>query len=522
MAKGKLECMNMELASYSLCLLLAILLLLLFKLKKHGDNGLGKRLPPGPSQLPVIGSLHHLLRGPLAHRTLAELARRHDAPLMYLKLGEIPIVVASSPDAAREIMKTHDVRFATRPCFPSMQPMAASGAVGVSLARYGVLWRQLRKICVTELLSAKCVRSFCKIREEEVHRLVAAIATTPPGEPVNLGEHLSAATTDSTVRIMVGGRFEQREEFLQAIQEGSKLATGLNLCDLFPSSTLVSFISRTASRLMAVHRKVLELMEETFREHEERRTATSSLSNGTTTEEDILDVLLRIHREGGLEVPLTMATIKCLIVDLFSGGIETTASTLQWVMSELIRNPRVMHKAQTEVRSRLRGKTTVTDDDMVDLKYVKLVIKETLRLHPALPFILPRECMEECKVMGYDVPKGITVLVNAWAIGRDPKYWDDADVFKPERFEDGKIDFKGTDFQFIPFGAGRRMCPGMALAQANMELMLVALLYHFDWELPGRVLPTELDMTEEMGMTARRKNDIYLCPIVRVPPHVAP
>jgi cytochrome P450 len=187
-------------------------------------------------------------------------------------------------------------------------------------------------------------------------------------------------------------------------------------------------------------------------------------------------------------------------------------------MSELVRNPRVMQKAQAEVRDHLQGKPTVTEDDLADLKYIKLVIKETLRMHPVVPLLLPRECRESCKVMGYDIPKGTTVFVNVWAISRDPKHWEDAETFRPERFEAATVDFRGADFEFTPFGAGRRMCPGMAFAQASMELVLAALLYHFDWDLPGGQLPSEVDMTEEMGITIRRKHDLYLRPVVRVVP----
>ena len=185
-------------------------------------------------------------------------------------------------------------------------------------------------------------------------------------------------------------------------------------------------------------------------------------------------------------------------------------------MSELMRNPRVMQKAQAELRDKFRGKPTVTEADLADLKYLKFVVKETLRLHPVLPLLVPRQCPESCKIMGYDVPKGFIVLVNAWAISRDPKYWDDPEAFKPERFENSTVDLKGTDFEFIPFGAGRRLCPGLAFGIASIEIVLAVLLYHFDWELPDGVAPSELDMTEEMGITIRRKNDLYLRPTLRV------
>lgn len=190
-------------------------------------------------------------------------------------------------------------------------------------------------------------------------------------------------------------------------------------------------------------------------------------------------------------------------------------------MSELILNPRVMLKLQAELRGILQGKQRVTEDDLVELKYLKLVIKETLRLHPVVPLLLARECQDTCKIMGYDIPVGTIVFVNVWVICRESKYWKDAETFRPERFENVCVDFKGTHFEYIPFGAGRRMCPGVAFAEASMELVLASLLYHFDWKLPNDILPTKLDMTEEMGLSIRRKNDLYLIPTICVPPLAA-
>jgi cytochrome P450 len=195
-------------------------------------------------------------------------------------------------------------------------------------------------------------------------------------------------------------------------------------------------------------------------------------------------------------------------------------------MAELIRHPAALHKAQAEVRRVLAGQSRVQEDALPELRYLHLVIKETLRLHAAVPLLLPRECQADpsCRVLGeYDVPRGAMVLVNAWAIGRDARSWGpDAEEFRPERFEGGGdragLDFRGTDFEFVPFGAGRRICPGIALGLAVMEMGLASLLFHFDWELPGGSDPCQLDMEEALGITAKRKSDLWLIATVRVPP----
>ncbi|PWZ19754.1 Cytochrome P450 71D8 [Zea mays] len=417
----------MEQASHYLCLFLALILpLLLLRLLRGRRSDSGVRLPPGPWRLPVIGSLHHLVGKPLVHRAFADLARRLDAPLMYLRLGEVPVVVATSRDAAREVLRTNDVTFATRPWSPTMKIMMQDG-LGMVFAPYGDHWRQLRKISILELLSARRVQSFRHVREDEVARLVAAVAATAPGQPVNVSHRIAVLVADSAVRAMIGDRFSRRDEFLVSLEEGLKLVSGFSLGDLFPSSPFMNFLSGTARRAHANHRKNFELMECAIKQHEERR-AQAAVNGAAVQEEaeDLVDVLLRIQKDGGLDMPLTMGIIKAVIL-------------------------------------------------------------------------------------------GTTVFVNAWAIGRDPEYWDDAEEFKPERFECGTVDFKGMDFEYIPFGAGRRICPGMVFAQSNIELALAALLYHFDWKLEEGLKPSELDMTEDIGLTVRKKNDLLLHPSVRVP-----
>ena len=148
-----------------------------------------------------------------------------------------------------------------------------------------------------------------------------------------------------------------------------------------------------------------------------------------------------------------------------------------------------------------------------ELKFLKAVVSETLRLHPPFPLLLPRECREKCKINGYEVPVKTRMTINAWAIGRDPDYWTEAERFYPERFLDSSVDYKGADFGFIPFGAGRRMCPGILFAIPSIELPLAHLMFHFDWELPNGMRHEDLDMTEVHGLSAKRKHGLHLIPI---------
>lgn len=267
-----------------------------------------------------------------------------------------------------------------------------------------------------------------------------------------------------------------------------------------------------------MQRRMHGIMEDMIRDH--KRAMDTELQEPEATghdadeREDILTTLLRFQRDGGIgDIALTNENVSGVLSDVFSAGSETTATTVIWAMSELMRSPRTMAAAQSEVRRALHGKTAVTEADIDSgrLLYLEMVIKETFRLHPPLPLLLPKLCTEPSKVMGYDVPAGTTVFVNVWAIGRDEDSWTtDAGEFKPERFESEAVDYGGTDFRFLPGGAGRRMCPGMIFGMSNIMIALASLLYHFDWKLPGGKSPKKLDMAETYGITARRKTDLML------------
>ncbi|XXG88902.1 hypothetical protein AAC387_Pa12g1039 [Persea americana] len=206
-------------------------------------------------------------------------------------------------------------------------------------------------------------------------------------------------------------------------------------------------------------------------------------------------------------------SVRAIIVDMFNAGTETTATTIEWAMAELIKNPEVMKKAQEEVRRLMGRKGKVEENHLYQMHYLKCVIKETLRLHPVAPLLTPKESNAAVMLQGYFIPPKTRVIVNAWAIGRDPKSWERPEEFLPERFSNSPVDFKGQDFQFIPFGAGRRACPGISFAIPTMELALASLLYFFDWKMPNGMKQEDLDMSEAGGVIVCLRSPLLLIPV---------
>ncbi|CAI9087872.1 OLC1v1022058C1 [Oldenlandia corymbosa var. corymbosa] len=470
--------------------------------KKSNVSCRRKSLPPGPQKLPFIGSLH--LMGTLPHQNLAKLANKY-GPLMHIQLGEISAIVVSSPQMAKEITKTHDLAFASRPKLLAFE-IVCYGSKDIAFTPYGDYWRQMRKICIIELLSAKNVRSFDKIRQDVGSKMVEEIRSLA-GETVNLAEQIFSYQSSMVSRAAFGKVSRRQQlEFVGLMKEVASLGGGFDIADIFPSYKFLHSLTGMKSKLLTVHQKMDLIFEDIIKEHIQNR-------GHSDDEEDLVDALLRVKEDGDLQVPITNDAIKAVIFDMFAAGIETSSTAFEWVMSELIKNPNVMAKAQHEVRQALKGKGKITDADILELKYLKLVIKETLRLHPPFPLLLPRESREEREIDGYTIPVKTKVMINVWAMGKNPEYWPNPESFEPERFEDNGIDFYGNHFEYLPFGAGRRICPGMSFGLANVELPVALMLYHFDWKLPDGNCPEDLDMLENRGITAPRKNNLHLVPV---------
>ncbi|KAF3458026.1 hypothetical protein FNV43_RR02690 [Rhamnella rubrinervis] len=294
-----------------------------------------------------------------------------------------------------------------------------------------------------------------------------------------------------------------QEAYIEISKQISKLAGGFYVSDMYPSIKMLQWIGGLRHKLEKVHEEADRIVGNILSDHKEKKITKSEPYNheeeADDHQEDFVDILLKIQDSDQHDFPLTDSNIKAVLMDIFTAGSETSSTLVEWAMSEMLKNPRVMKEAQSEVRRVFHKMPNVDETQIHELKYLSAVIRETLRLHPPVPLLLPRESSRSCVIDGYDIPIKAKVLVNAWAIGRDPMHWFEAEKFWPERFlhDDGlHIDYKGTDFEFIPFGAGRRICPGMTFAMIVVELTLAQLLFHFDWKLPNDMKPEDLDMTE--------------------------
>ncbi|KAJ0969287.1 hypothetical protein J5N97_022164 [Dioscorea zingiberensis] len=410
---------------------------------------------------------------------------------------------------ARETMRTHDLNFSSRPHVKAAA-ILLNGNLDMSLAPYGDHWRKMRKISVTNLFSVKRVQSFRAEREAEVAHLMDKIisqASSSPSEALNINHLLRCFTIDMLYTAVMGklsreeeGRYET---FRELIEETIALIGGFSLEDYFPSMGWLTSLLGLDERAKRAFRKWDAALSKLIQEHLTR-------NEGNLKADSFLDILLSLQKDPNTDMTLTDDHIKALLMDMFLGGTDTTNISLEWGMAELIRNPQVMKKLQNEVRGIAAGKSMLKQDDLSEMYYLKAVIKETLRLHPPAPFLFPRETIESCEIEGYHIPAKTKVLINFWSMGRDPKVWDNAEEFQPERFVDSPIDFNGLDYEYIPFGTGRRVCPGILFAVSTLHLALANLVNRFDWKLPDYMKDEKVDMTETPGATMRMKTKLHL------------
>ncbi|XP_025641491.1 phenylacetaldehyde oxime monooxygenase CYP71AN24-like [Arachis hypogaea] len=485
-------------------IIISILCVLRFTRRNNKFNN----LPPYPPKLPLIGNLHQL--GTLPHQSLKALSDKY-GPLLLLQLGQTQALVVSSSDIVEEIVKTHDVAFSNRANTKAAKVFFYQ-CKDIGFAPYGEEWRNKRKLCVLELLSTNRVKSFQPIRENEVSIMINSIhEACAKGSLVNLSKMIVATSMNISSRCIFGLRFETsddgRKSIVEAVRKMMTQLSKLGVGDLFPSLDWIDVLTGFTSRLKVTHAELDAFLEEIIEEHKRKK------KNCDDNNKDFVDVLLQLQERDMLEFELNGDTMKALLLDMFVAGSDTVSSTIEWVFAELANNPKTMKKVQEEVRRIVGGKSMIEENDINQMKYMKCVIKETLRLHPPGPFLIPRETANSVEIKGYHIPKKVAIYINSYAIHRDPKLWDNAEEFIPERFEGTQqVDYKGIGFQLIPFGIGRRACPGVSFAVASLEYVMANLLYLFDWKVPNNN-GALIDMSELSGLSISKKHPLYLEPM---------
>nr|UXM19721.1 flavonoid 3',5'-hydroxylase [Hydrangea macrophylla] len=453
-------------------------------------------LPPGPIGWPLIGALHHL--GAMPHVTLARMAKKY-GPIMYLKMGTCDMVVASTPDAARAFLKTHDLNFSNRPLSAGSIHLAYN-AQDMVHAPYGPKWKLLRKLGSLNLLGGKALEDWAPIRAAELDHLVKAMnELSHRCELVVVPDMLSYVMANMIGQVILSRRvFETKgsesNEFKDMVVELMTTAGYFNIGDFIPCIAWLDLqgIERGMKKL---HKKFDVLISKMIEEHKVS-------AHERKGKPDFLDVLMDSQENG--DESLTMTNIKALLLNLFTAGTDTSSSAIEWGLAEMLKNPSILKKAHAEMDRVIGRNRRLEESDIRKLPYLQAICKETFRKHPSTPLNLPRVSSEPCEVNGYYIPKNTRLTVNIWAIGRDPDVWENPLEFIPERFlseKNAKIDPRGTDFELIPFGAGRRICAGTRMGNLLVEYILGTLVHSFDWKLPDGV---ELNMDEIFGLALQK------------------
>ncbi|XP_004290944.1 PREDICTED: cytochrome P450 81D11-like [Fragaria vesca subsp. vesca] len=470
-----------------------LFIVFLFLIKKYLQKT-NKRLPPSPSfSLPIIGHLY-LFKKPL-HRTLAKLSEKY-GPILYLKLGSRPVLVVSSPSSVEECFTKNDISFANRPQLLAGKYLGYNYTT-VIWAPYGSHWRNLRRIAALELLSSSRLQMFHDIRADEVRSLICKLFRWSNGsEPQSLDMKSTffELTLNVLMRVIAGKRYygedigesSEAKMFEQIVKESFQLSAP-NIGDFLPVLKYVGS-GGLEKKLVKLQKMRDEFMQSLI---EERR----KVQSGSVSEQKsktMVDVLLSLQATE--PEYYTDEIIKGMMQVMLSAGSDTSAGTMEWALSLLLNNPEALAKAQTEIDEKIGKSRLIEESDLANLPYLHCIISETLRMCSPAALIPPHESSEDCTVGGFNVPRGTMLLVNAWAIHHDPKLWEHPEQFKPERFQNAQ---ERDVFMYLPFGIGRRGCPGEGLANRIVGLALGSVIQCFNWERNGEEM---VDMTEGTGL----------------------
>ncbi|KAH6802335.1 hypothetical protein C2S51_033781 [Perilla frutescens var. frutescens] len=455
----------MENFSILLALLSAAALTIIYKILYQSRHR-HRNLPPGPKPWPIIGNMH--LIGPSPHKSLHSLSQKY-GEIMLLKFGKIPVVIASSPEMAKQFYKVHDAKFASRPALAAGKYTAYNYS-NLLWAPSGPYWRQARKIYLSEVFSAKKLEFFEPLRVEERKIFLSRLRSLMV---------LSNTYFTETEKESSPFKFEDLQHI---VEEWISLNGFINIGDWIPSINFLD-VQGYVGRMKELFKKLDKFLDYVIDDHQARRDA----------EKDNF-----IAKD----------------VDLLVGGTDTTAGIVEWAIHGVMRHPRVIEKAKEELDRIIGRNRWVEEEDLSELPYINAIMKESMRFHPIAPLIPQHYAIDDCKVAGYDISKGTVVITNTFSLGRDPNTWDSPEEFLPERFMGKDIDAMGSNFALLPFGSGRRKCVGYKLADKMVGTALANLLHGFELKLVEGMRAQDICMDEVYGLAVHPKQPL---PIIMEP-----
>ncbi|GKV29824.1 hypothetical protein SLEP1_g38716 [Rubroshorea leprosula] len=504
---------------------LALSLILFLWISKFLGRSKNKEAPEASGTRPLFGHLH-LLGGPKPpHITLGDLAEKH-GPIFTIRLGVCRALVVSNWEIARECFTTNDKAFINRPKYLVAEILGYNYAM-FSFSSHLPYWRQIRKIAMLEVLSNYRLELLKHVRESEIRTSIKELHALLVGKDrglVEMKRWFSSVTLNIVFKMVMGKRYAEEESRNQtdenerkrkALRDFFELAGAFAMADVLPFLRWLD-IGGYEKAMKKTAKDLDGILQEWLDEHKKKRNSGEKAKG----EHDFMDVMLSVLDDSE-EIPSYEADtiVKATCLGLILGGTDTNTVTLTWALSLLLNNRDVLKKAQEELDTRVGRERRVQESDLKDLVYLQAILKETLRLYPAATLSVPHESAEDCTTGGYHVPAGTRLIVNLYKLHRDPNVWPNPYEFKPERFRTTHkhVDVRGQNFELIPFGSGRRVCPGISFALQVLQLTLANLLHSFEITT---ALDEPVDMTENAGLTNLKATPLEVLLTPRLPAHL--
>ncbi|XP_051124377.1 cytochrome P450 CYP82D47-like [Andrographis paniculata] len=495
---------------------------------KHAQQNL---LPEAGGGWPLFGHLFMLSGPDPLHISLSNMADKH-GPLFTIRVGPRRGLVVNSWEGAKECYKTNDVAFSTRPRTAAIAHMGYNFAM-FGFSNYGPYWREMRKISTLRLLSNRKITALGPMIQARIQALMRSMnedywrrVGTRQATVVDLSKIFGDLTIGLMVRTVAGNvekemDLEQGEKWRQAVREFIRMMNVFTVSDVVPSLKWLDSLTGAHEAFRRTGKNLDAMLQAWLDEHKKLMKESGTEMEEEEEEDDFMSEMLNVADGVSQEFPVFDAdTInKATCQTMMVGGVDTMTVTLTWAISLLLNNRGAMIRVQEELDRHVGRERVVQESDMENLVYTQAVMKETLRLQPPLP-VNVREAGEDCVVTGHHIPAGTRLFVNAWKIQRDPRVWDNPLEFRPERFLTGRwqeVDVAGLHYELLPFGGGRRACPGIYLALRTTQLVLATILHEFELETPSG---EAVDMTGSFGTTNMKATPLEVCLRPRLSPQL--